>query len=79
MIIDRHGAVVEGVRGAGLMQGLQCKVSNLDLVNKAREKGLLLIPAGDNVARILPPLIVEAEHISEGVGLIDAACAELAS
>jgi acetylornithine/N-succinyldiaminopimelate aminotransferase len=70
--------VIEHVRGEGLMLGLKCVATNTDVVAKARDAGLLLVPAGDNVVRVLPPLIVTDAEIDEGVSRLEAACAGLA-
>ncbi len=67
-----HPAVLGGVRGLGLMVGLKCVVPNLEMVTALRDKGLLTVSAGDNVVRILPPLIIEEHHIAEAIGIIDA-------
>jgi len=66
--------VVAAVRGEGLMLGLRCVAPNTILVEKARDAGLLLVGAGDNVARVLPPLIVSDAEIDEGVRRLEAAC-----
>jgi acetylornithine/N-succinyldiaminopimelate aminotransferase len=78
MIADKHPKVIAGVRGQGLLLGLQCKITNSDLVTALRKQGLLAIGAGDNVVRLVPPLIVTEPQIGEAVGMLDAACAELA-
>jgi acetylornithine/N-succinyldiaminopimelate aminotransferase len=69
--------VVEEVRGQGLLLGLKCKVANNDLIEALRERGLLTISAGDNVVRILPPLIITEEHVREAIGIINDACLSL--
>ncbi len=69
--------VLEGVRGEGLLLGLKCRASNAALVAKARDALLLSVPAGDNVVRILPPLIVSDAEIDEGAGRLESACAAL--
>jgi acetylornithine/N-succinyldiaminopimelate aminotransferase len=74
---DRHGAVIEEVRGAGLMLGLKMKVPNGDLVAAARAEKLLVIAAGDNVVRLVPPLIVDESEVRQAVDRLDAACAHL--
>jgi acetylornithine/N-succinyldiaminopimelate aminotransferase len=71
---DRHGAVIEEVRGEGLMIGLKLKVPPATFAEAAMERKLLVIPAGDNVVRIMPPLVVADEEIAEGVRRLDAAC-----
>ncbi len=77
MIVDRHGEVIEGVRSSGLMLALQCRVANTDLLARVREKGLLAVVGGENVLRLLPPLIIDNDHAREAIEIIDAACAEL--
>jgi acetylornithine/N-succinyldiaminopimelate aminotransferase len=71
---DRHHAVIEEVRGEGLMIGLKLKVSPGKFAEAALERKLLLIPAGDSVVRVMPPLVVTDEEIAEGVRRLDAAC-----
>lgn len=77
MIADRNRSVVEEVRGQGLLLGLKCKVPNNELIDALRERGLLAIGAGDNVVRILPPLIITEEHVREAIGVINDACLSL--
>jgi acetylornithine/N-succinyldiaminopimelate aminotransferase len=67
------------VRGQGLMLGLKVSVPPAEFSAALRAERLLSIPAGDNVVRILPPLIVTLEEIGEGVRRIEAAAAKLAS
>jgi acetylornithine/N-succinyldiaminopimelate aminotransferase len=74
-----HPSVLAGVRGEGLMLGLRCVAPNTEVVAAARDAGLLLVGAGDNVARVLPPLIVSDAEIDEGAARLDAACAALAA
>src|SRR5579872_5788183 len=74
---DRHSAIIDDVRGEGLMVGLKLKVPNTDFAAAARQEKLLTIPAGDNVVRLLPPLIISEEELAEGVRRLDAACSEL--
>ncbi len=72
---DRHGSVIDEIRGEGLLIGLKLKVSPAHFADAALKQKLLLIPAGDNVVRVLPPLVVTEEEIAEGVRRLDAACA----
>ena len=72
---DRHGAVIEEVRGEGLLIGLKLKVPPANFAEAALNQKLLVIPAGDNVVRLLPPLVVTDEELAEGVRRLDAACA----
>jgi acetylornithine/N-succinyldiaminopimelate aminotransferase len=74
-LVDRHPNVIESVRGEGLLLGVKLRVPNLEFIAAARREKLLTIPAGDNVARLLPPLIVSDEEIREAVVRLDAACA----
>lgn len=71
--------VVEEVRGLGLMLGMKCRPPNRELVSALRGKGLLAGPAGENVVRFLPPLIVEEPHVDEALGIIAAVLKEVAS
>jgi acetylornithine/N-succinyldiaminopimelate aminotransferase len=71
---DRHPSVIADVRGHGLMMGLRTVVPNTEFVTAARAQKLLLIGAGDNVVRLLPPLIIGDAEISDAVNRIDAAC-----
>jgi acetylornithine/N-succinyldiaminopimelate aminotransferase len=73
----RHPAVIEEVRGLGLMLGLKCRVPNTDVIRACHEQRLLAIGAGENVVRLLPPLIVSDAEIDEAVGRLDRACAAL--
>ena len=74
----RHPAVIELVRGTGLILGLKARVPNVALQAALREQHLLAITAGDNVVRLVPPLIIGPAEIDAAVGAIDAACAVLA-
>jgi len=78
-ITDRHPTVVAEVRGEGLLVGLRALVPNVELVDALRAEGLLTVAAGDNVVRLLPPLIVSDEDITDAVGRLDRACAALAA
>jgi len=65
------------VRGAGLMLGLVCKPSNLDVVAACYAEQLITVPAGDNVIRLLPPLNISDEDIAEAVNRLDLAATTL--
>ena len=62
--------------GAGLMLGLRCEVPNAELMARLRDGGLLTVPAAENVLRILPPLIIEAQQVEEALGILEQACAD---
>ncbi len=74
---DQHPAIIEEIRGSGLMMGIKCKVPNTELVAAALDQHLLTIGAGDNVVRLLPPLVVTDADISEAVDKLDRACKAL--
>jgi acetylornithine/N-succinyldiaminopimelate aminotransferase len=74
---DRHAAVIAEVRGEGLLIGLRAIVPQGDLIAAAREEGLLTAAAGENVVRLLPPLIIGEAEISEAVAKLDAACLKI--
>jgi len=66
-MIPNHDHLFESVRGLGLLLGLKMKTDSRAFVNYLREHGLLTVAAGDNVMRILPPLVIEEAHITEFV------------
>ena len=70
---DRYPDLISDVRGTGLMLGIKCAKSNTDLVMAMRNEHLLAVPAGDNVVRLLPPLIVTAEEARDALSRIEAA------
>jgi acetylornithine/N-succinyldiaminopimelate aminotransferase len=74
---DRHPAVIAEIRGEGLLLGLRLHVPNTDFVAAAFEQKLLTIGAGDNVARLLPPLIIGEADLAEALNRLDAACATM--
>jgi len=78
-LADEFPDLIETVRGEGLMIGIRMRGegTNGALVNAARERRLLTVPGGDNVVRILPPLIIEAEHIGKAVDILTEACTAL--
>lgn len=70
---DRHPQVIEEIRGEGLMLGLKLRTLNTDFVAEARAAGLLVVAAGDNVVRLLPPLIITDADVAEAVSRLDRA------
>ena len=52
-------------RGRGLIQGLELNIPVGEVSHKALEEGLIVITAGSNVLRFVPPLIIEKEHVDE--------------
>jgi acetylornithine/N-succinyldiaminopimelate aminotransferase len=76
-IKDRYPSLIAEVRGEGLLVGLRALVPAGELVDALRAEHMLAVAAGDNVVRLLPPLIVGDEDIAEGVARLDRACARL--
>ncbi|MEI9982276.1 MAG: aspartate aminotransferase family protein [Aliidongia sp.] len=69
-----HPKVLSGVRGAGLILGLQSLVPNGEFVDALRRHKMLAVTAADNVVRLVPPLIIGPREIDEAGAAIDAAC-----
>ncbi len=78
-IADQYPDVIDEVRGSGLMLGVKCKGPNAELLVAMRDRHLLGAPAGDNVVRLLPPLIVTADEARDGLARLEAAAAELSA
>jgi acetylornithine/N-succinyldiaminopimelate aminotransferase len=76
---DMYPDVIEDIRGSGLMMGIKCKVPNTAFVAAVIAEKMLVIGAGDNVVRLLPPLVVTAADISEAVTKLERACKALAA
>jgi acetylornithine/N-succinyldiaminopimelate aminotransferase len=77
-VVDRHPDVLSEVRGEGLLIGLKAVVPSGDLVAALRGEKLLTVGAGDNVVRLLPPLIVSEAEIEDAVERLERACVKLA-
>ncbi len=76
-LVAAHPGVFKGVRGAGLMLGLECVVPNLDVVSAGYDAEVATVPAGENVVRLLPPLILSEDEIAEAVARLDRAATAL--
>jgi acetylornithine/N-succinyldiaminopimelate aminotransferase len=76
-IKDRYPAIIAEVRGEGLLVGLRALVPAGELVDALRAEKMLTVAAGDNVVRLLPPLIISEQEIAEGITRLDRACARL--
>ena len=74
-MIGNHDQLFEGVRGMGLMLGIKMKTDSRAFVGYLRTRGILTVAAGDNVVRVLPPLVIEDAHIREFVEGLSAAAA----
>jgi acetylornithine/N-succinyldiaminopimelate aminotransferase len=76
-IKDRYASVISEVRGEGLLIGLKAVPPAGELVDALRAEKMITVGAGDNVVRLLPPLIIDEAEISDAVARIDRACAQL--
>src|SRR6202044_1002582 len=76
-IKDRYPSVIGEVRGEGLLIGLKALGPARELVDALRAEKILTVAAGDNVVRLLPPLIINEQEIAEGVTRLARACARL--
>jgi acetylornithine/N-succinyldiaminopimelate aminotransferase len=75
---DRHASVIAEVRGEGLLMGLRMVPPAAEMVDELRAEKMITVAAGDNVVRLLPPLVINEAEIAEAVARIDRACAKLA-
>jgi len=78
-LVSEHPSVFEDVRGQGLMLGLKMAVPNTEFIDRLRAHGMLAIGAGDNVVRLLPPLIIEEAQVREAMEKLTAAAREFES
>ena len=72
---SKHKTVKE-VRGLGLMLGIEVKFDVLNTVLKTAERGVLILDAGRNVLRFLPPLVIEEKHIDKAISVVDSVLEE---
>jgi acetylornithine/N-succinyldiaminopimelate aminotransferase len=69
-VCARFPGVVTEVRGLGLMMGFKPVMPNTEMVAKLADGGLLTVGAGDNIVRLLPPLIIDDAQVDEAVGIL---------
>jgi acetylornithine/N-succinyldiaminopimelate aminotransferase len=74
---DRHASVIAEVRGEGLLIGLRMVPPSSEMVDELRKEKMITVAAGDNVVRLLPPLIIGETEIAEAFDRIDRACVRL--
>jgi acetylornithine/N-succinyldiaminopimelate aminotransferase len=74
---DRHATVIAEVRGEGLLIGLRMVPPSSEMVDELRNEKMITVAAGDNVVRLLPPLIIGENEIAEAFARIDRACVRL--
>jgi len=77
-LVASHPDVFESVRGTGLMLGLKCKAVNMDVVTAGYDHNLLVVPAADNVIRLLPALNIPDTDIAAAIEKLDAAATQVA-
>ena len=70
LLKDIKSPLIKDIRGKGLMIGVEVATTPSEIQKKALEKGLLVLTAGKNVIRLLPPLIISKEEIKEGVKIL---------
>lgn len=75
-MIPNHDQLFDGVRGIGLMLGIKMKTDSRAFVTYLRTRGILTVAAGDNVVRVLPPLVIDETHITEFIEGLSAAAAQ---
>ena len=61
---------IEESRGVGLMRGLACSIPVSDIINRALEKGLILINAGSNIIRFVPPLVISEQNVDDMIRIL---------
>ena len=76
-LVAGHPDLFEGVRGQGLMIGLKMKTPSAEFLAAARANGLIVLPAGDNVVRLLPPLTLSEDEAREGMELLSKTASQL--
>jgi acetylornithine/N-succinyldiaminopimelate aminotransferase len=75
LLAQRYPSIIEAnIRGIGLMVGLKVTPPNREFVQLLRDQRVLTVPAGDNVVRILPPLVIESVHIQEAIKGFENVC-----
>ena len=70
---DRYPDIIEDIKGEGLLLGVKAAVPSSELLQAIRDAHLLGVPAGDNVIRLLPPLVVTADEAREGLARLERA------
>ena len=75
-VLVENSPLVKGRRGKGLMQGLVLTNPVGEVIQKAMEKGLIVISAGGNVLRLVPPLVITKAHVDEFLEKLEDVLAE---
>jgi acetylornithine/N-succinyldiaminopimelate aminotransferase len=72
-LVSQFSDIFDGVIGSGLMLGLKCNASNIEVVNAGYDVGVLTVPAAENVVRLLPPLNILDEDITTALEKLEKA------
>jgi acetylornithine/N-succinyldiaminopimelate aminotransferase len=78
-LVAKHPNVFKSIRGTGLMLGFVAGPPNGEIVAAATKNGLLTVPAGDNVVRLLPPLTIGRAEVDEAIAVLDKTAAAMAT
>ncbi len=78
-LVAAHPDVFESVRGSGLMLGLKCKATNMDVVNAGYDNLVITVPAADNVIRLLPPLTLTDDDIAQAIIRLEKTASQIES
>ena len=70
VLASKYDCIIDR-RGAGLMQGLVFNQAVAPVINKALDKGLILINAGTDIIRFVPSLVIEKKHVDEMISILD--------
>lgn len=68
---DKYSDIIKDVRGIGLMLGIELSIPAGEVVSEAIKEGLILVSAGTNIIRFVPPLVIEKEHADEAFNILD--------
>ena len=74
-LVVQYPELLDEVRGDGLMLGLRTHTPHIPFVEKLRTEGLLTAPAEDNVIRIVPPLVIDENHVQQALDIVQRVCA----
>ena len=69
--LQSHYDEIVDVRGAGLLLGIKTNKNNIMISNILKKNKLLTVPAGDNIIRLAPPLIINKKHVDQAINIID--------
>ena len=70
LLNNSSSSKIKEIRGKGLILGIEIEGSSSEVQKKAAEKGLLVLTAGPNVIRLLPPLIISEDELSDGINTL---------